>query len=117
MKTKRYHNIVDLDNCNEKINDKEFMRKFVQELATTVEMNILEGPIVAEGFDYNPGLSALAIVDFSHISIHTFSKYNEALIDIFSCKAYDREKVVKLCLDTFATAETKTREKEVCWGE
>jgi S-adenosylmethionine decarboxylase len=116
MHTKRFHNIFDLEGCNEKISDKALIRKFVEELAVTVEMNILEGPIVADGKDYNPGLSALAIVDFSHLSIHTFTKYQEVLIDVFSCKEYDREKVLKLCMDYFSTADTKVRQKEVWWG-
>ena len=79
-------------------------------------MKILEGPIIAKGKEINPGLSSLAIIDFSHISIHTFTNSNEALIDIFSCKEYGREIVLEISKKYFATSETKVRKKEVWWG-
>jgi S-adenosylmethionine decarboxylase len=116
MQTKRYHNIFDLENCNEKIGNAKIIREFVIEIAKTVDMSILEGPIVAEGAAINPGLSALAIIDFSHISIHTFIKFNEALIDVFSCKPYEKNKVLEVCLKYFGSPETKVREKEIWWG-
>lgn len=116
MKTKRFHNIFDLTNCNEKINDKKVIQKFVTEAVESVNMNILEGPIISEGIESNPGLSALAIIDFSHISIHTFTNNKEALIDIFSCKEYDRKKVLQVCKKFFATSDTAIREKEIWWG-
>jgi S-adenosylmethionine decarboxylase len=116
MKTKRYHNIFDLTYCNEKILDKKILRDFIEEVVEAVDMSILEGPIIAEGIASNPGISILAIIDFSHISMHTFANSNEALIDIFSCKEYDREKVLSLCKKHFATPKTVVRKKEVWWG-
>lgn len=79
-------------------------------------MKILEGPIIAEGVTDNPGLSALAIIDFSHISIHTFAKDNGALIDVFSCKEYDKNQVLEVCKDYFSKPGTQIRQKEVWWG-
>lgn len=116
MHTKRFHNIFDLENCNEKISNRDDVRKFVEMVVEAVDMKILEGPIVAQGVDINPGFSCLAIIDFSHISVHTFTKYNEALIDVFSCKEYDRERVLKVCKEFFGTPETTIRQKEVWWG-
>lgn len=116
MKIKRYHNIFDLTNCNKKINDKKVLRKFIEEVVNAVDMNILEGPIIAEGKVPGSGLSALAIIDFSHISIHTFTDNMEVLIDIFSCKEYKKEVVLNICKKYFATKNTKIRKKEVWWG-
>lgn len=116
MKTKRFHNIFDLEDCNEKINDPQILRSFLEELVKEVKMSILEGPIIAQGKSENPGFSAVAIIDFSHVSIHTFSNSKEALIDVFSCKEYDKEKVLKLCQKYFASSITKVRQKEVWWG-
>lgn len=116
MHIKRYHHIFDIDFCHDKISDKEFVADFVEQLAGVVDMHIIKGPIVAEGMPENPGLSALAIIDFSHISIHTFQKTNEVLIDVFSCKAYDKEKVLAFCKEQFATSQSTVREKEVWWG-
>lgn len=116
MQTKRYHNIFDLENCNDKIGNRDELRQLVQNIATAVDMKILEGPIVAEGVDINPGFSALAIIDFSHISVHTFTKYREALIDVFSCKPYDREKVLSVVKEFLGNPDTTIRQKEVWWG-
>jgi len=116
MVTKRFHNIFDLENCNERIGNRDDLRKFVEKVAESVGMKILEGPIVAQGVEINPGFSALAIIDYSHISVHTFTKYQEALIDIFSCKEYDRERVLNVCKEFFCSPETKIRQKEVWWG-
>ncbi len=116
MFTQRYHSIIDIDVCNVKISDRDLLETFVKLVATTVDMNIIAGPLVAEGIPLNPGFSAIAIVDFSHISIHTFTKYNEVLIDVFSCKPYDRLKLLAVCKEYFATESSNVREKEVWWG-
>lgn len=116
MHTKRFHNIFDLENCNEKIGNRNDLRELVQKIAEAVDMTILEGPIVAEGVETNPGFSALAIIDFSHISVHTFTNYREALIDVFSCKEYDREKVLGVVKDFLGAPDTTIRQKEVWWG-
>lgn len=116
MQTKRFHCVIDLTVCNELIDDPVFLKKFIDALAKEIGMTIIAGPLVAKGIPENPGYSALAIVDFSHISIHTFTLHKEALIDIFSCKPYDRERALSLCKETFSTSETVAREKEVWWG-
>lgn len=116
MRSKRYHHLFDLEYCNEKITSREALRVFLETLAQTIHMQILEGPILAQGVPTNPGLSAIAIVDMSHISIHTFSACDEALIDIFSCAPYDRQAVEKLCVDFFSTEKTVVHHKEVFWG-
>lgn len=115
MHTKRYHNILDIERCNNTIDNSEQLQTFIHQLAKEIDMTILEGPILAKGLDENPGWSVLAIVDFSHISIHTFTKHQEALIDIFSCKAYDRKKVHDFCINFFGTPESVVRQKEVWW--
>ncbi len=116
LQAKRYHIICDLKNCNEKIKDREALRQFLEDLVKTIDMTILEGPIIAEGKPENPGLSALVIVDFSHLSIHTFTKYDEVLIDIFSCKEFSRDLTIDYCLNFFGTTKEHSRIKEVWWG-
>src|SRR5689334_12846347 len=96
MHAKRFHNIYDIQNCNDKIADREVLRQFIEDVAKATEMQIIEGPIIAAGVESNPGLSGIAIVDFSHISIHTFTDYKGALIDVFSCKEYNRDKVLEV---------------------
>ncbi|KKR78327.1 MAG: hypothetical protein UU23_C0001G0091 [Candidatus Curtissbacteria bacterium GW2011_GWA1_40_9] len=116
MQQPRYHIICDLANCNEKIKDPLKIREFLEEIVKKVNMSILEGPIIAEGQPENPGISGLVIIDFSHISIHTFTKFNEALIDIFSCKPFERNPIVDFCTQYFEADASQSRIKEVWWG-
>lgn len=116
MKQPRYHIICDLSGCNEKIKNSKAVREFLEEVVKRVNMSILEGPIIAEGIDENPGVSGIVIIDFSHISVHTFSKYNEALIDIFSCKPFERNPLVDYCFEFFEADRDTSRVKEVWWG-
>jgi len=116
MQTKRYHIICDLKNCNEKIKDKQALREFLESLVKMLNMTILEGPIIAEGLPENPGLSAVVIIDYSDISVHSFTKYDEALIDIFSCKEFNKEIAIDYCLKFFGVDKEKSRIKQVWWG-
>ncbi len=77
MRQPRYHIICDLSGCNQNIKDAPRIREFLEEVVKQINMSILEGPIIAEGKPENPGISGLVIIDFSHISIHTFTKHNE----------------------------------------
>lgn len=116
MNTGRYHHIFDLNNCNERIADEVAMEGFIKELAEAINMTILHGPVVKEGIEENPGLSAIAIVDFSHISVHTFTNTRESLVDVFSCKPYDKDAAQAVCEKFFGTEATEVRHKEVYWG-
>lgn len=117
MQTKRYHHIFDLDHCNEHIRNESSLEELVKKIAKAVKMTIVKGPIVAVGIPENPGLSALAIIDYSHISVHTFTKFDEALVDVFSCKEYDRAELERVVTEYLSTSETTIRHKEVWWGE
>ena len=116
MKSKRYHIIYDLTNVNDKIADKSAIDAFIRNLVAKINMSILHGPIVVDGIEENPGVTAFVVIDFSHISIHTFTKYGEALVDIFSCKEFDREIAKKTCQEFFGVDDANTRTKEVWWG-
>lgn len=116
MQTGRYHHIFDLSVCNERISESAYVESFLREMVPAIGMTILAGPIMAEGIPENPGITGLVAVDFSHISVHTFTGPRETLIDIFSCKPYDREVAEEVCMKFFATPETEVRHKEVFWG-
>ena len=116
MQQPRFHIICDLSGCNGNISDPAKVREFLEGLVKKVDMSILEGPIITEGQPDNPGVTGLVIIDFSHISCHTFTKYNEALIDIFSCKFFERNPVVDYCCEFFGADRQNARIKEVWWG-
>lgn len=93
--TKTYHIIFDAIECDAKlISDEKFVFKLLMEIPKLVGMKILAGPNLIR--DYNPdntGITGIAIISFSHISIHTFSKTREVFIDVFSCRPFDYQKV------------------------
>ncbi len=116
MNTPRYHCIMDISEANDGIASVAVVREFLVKMATAVHMSILAGPVVVEGVPENPGVTGFAVVDYSHISVHTFTSYREAMIDVFSCKPYEREVMRRLCLETFGGEGSMVREQEVHWG-
>jgi len=117
MKSGRYHLIFDLvDVSPEIVSDKESLAQFIKELAETIKMKIIHGPVVVDGVPADPGITGFAIVDLSHISVHTFSKFNEVMVDIFSCQPYNRDKALNSILNYFKVPLSKLRTKEIWWG-
>ncbi len=100
--SKRFHIILDAYNCNPAVLDDSAKVKLALEtLVGLCEMKILHGPVVLEGVPENPGITGFVVIDFSHISIHTFTATKEMCVDVFSCKPYDYEKVKSYVKQTF----------------
>jgi S-adenosylmethionine decarboxylase len=117
MKTPRYHLITDISDADPAIlNDATGLSKFLETLPGLIDMHILYGPVVKEGIPENPGLSGFVIIDYSHISIHTFTKHNEALVDVFSCKPFEQEVAKQAICQYFQVDSEKVRERAVYWG-
>ncbi len=99
---RRFHLIIDAVDCEQKfLTNKTFLTQTIKKIAQLLEMEIIKGPVVVAGTPQNPGLTAFAIIDFSHISIHTFTQTNEFCLDIFSCKKFDYELLKKFVKQTF----------------
>ncbi|OGZ18755.1 MAG: hypothetical protein A2175_00510 [Candidatus Nealsonbacteria bacterium RBG_13_42_11] len=106
--TKRYHLILDFIKVDKKyLNDKNFLERLIISVSKVIKMNILYGPVVIEGGKHNPGLSAFCIIDYSHISVHTFSKEREFCFDVFSCKKFDGVKLEKHLTKTLKASQNK----------
>lgn len=117
MIQKRFHIILDLTNVSsKKLTDQEGLSQFLTTLPGQISMHVLKGPIIAEGIPENPGLSGFVIIDYSHISVHTFTANNEALIDIFSCKPFEKEDAISSVLKYFNVPRENARINEVFWG-
>ncbi|HNU96007.1 MAG TPA: bifunctional adenosylmethionine decarboxylase/class I SAM-dependent methyltransferase [Candidatus Magasanikbacteria bacterium] len=100
--SRRFHFVVDAFDCDVKLlSDKKFLNNLVIKIAKLLDMKILEGPVVISGIPENPGVTAFAVIDFSHISIHTFTNSREFCLDIFSCKTFDYKKLDNFVKNTF----------------
>jgi S-adenosylmethionine decarboxylase len=64
--------------------DKEFLEETVRKAAEIANMHLLEMKTwVVEGF--HGGISVIALVLESHISLHTWPDYGYATVDVYTC--------------------------------
>lgn len=100
--SKRFHIVIDAYNCEAAVLDNPAkVKKALETIAGLCNMHILHGPVVIEGVPANPGITGFCVIDFSHISIHTFTATHEMCVDVFSCKAFDYDKVKAYVKKTF----------------
>lgn len=112
--SRRFHIIIDAYNCQEKLlSDKEKINKVIKDIAGLCGMTLLHGPVAVDGVPENPGVTAFAIIDFSHISIHTFTKDQELCVDIFSCKPFSYYKVKEYVKEVFGLEDEYVKYVEV----
>lgn len=55
------------------------------------------------------GISAVAVITTSHISIHTWPEYGYAAVDIFSCQEDIPEEIYRLMADLLKAGRVETR--------
>lgn len=81
----------------------KLLARWCREVIEVVGMKCIAGPLcVYSDMEGNKGYTAVAVLDFSHLSIHVWDEISPALIefDLFSCKSFDIELVLKK-LDEF----------------
>lgn len=69
-----------------------FLDAWCKDVISRVGMKVIGGPLVVySDMEGNKGHTAIAILDFSHLSIHVWDEIDPALIefDLFSCKDFD----------------------------
>ncbi len=96
--------------------DEEQTISWMKKLINKINMNILAGPYSSRvSKKGNKGLSGVAIIDTSHISIHKWDEKNHTLIklNVYSCKEFKKSDVID-CLDEFkpVTVEYKYFDRE-----
>ncbi|MFX1318173.1 MAG: S-adenosylmethionine decarboxylase [Promethearchaeota archaeon] len=92
--TNRFQLIMEVADCDrEQLMDRSFVETIIRDVARLSEMELLHGPVVVEGRPHNPGLTGFAIIDYSHIAVHTFPSDREFILDLYSCKVFDAKKI------------------------
>ena len=112
---KHKHLLIRAEVQNPPKNEEETI-SWMRKLIKTIDMNILAGPYSSQvSKKGNKGLSGVAIIDTSHIGIHTWDEQEPALIqlDVYSCKEFKKADVID-CLDEFkpVTVEYKYFDRE-----
>jgi S-adenosylmethionine/arginine decarboxylase-like enzyme len=75
----------------------EHLSSWCREVITSVGMKCIGGPLVVHSdMEGNAGYTAVAVLDFSHLAIHSWDEISPALIefDLFSCKNFDIDLVL-----------------------
>lgn len=77
--------------------DIEFMSIWFKELINEIEMKILMGPyLVYLDKEGNRGFTGAAIIETSHIVMHTWDEESPNIIqlDVYSCKDFEKQIVI-----------------------
>lgn len=90
------HVRIEVYNVAEELtNDFQLFWRFLKELPKKVGMNALTPPIIVQGIPINPGLTGVLVIDYSHISFHAFTKKRRINFDLYSCKDFPAESVIR----------------------
>ena len=77
------HLLLELYNCdNEKLNDESFLRCTLNNAAKLAKATVLN--LISNKFEPQ-GVTAIALLAESHISIHTWPESSYSAVDIFTC--------------------------------
>ncbi len=77
------HLLLELYKCNyEKLNDESFLRCSLNRAAKIAKATVLN--LISNKFEPQ-GVTAIALLAESHISIHTWPESNYSAVDIFTC--------------------------------
>jgi S-adenosylmethionine/arginine decarboxylase-like enzyme len=72
--------------------DADRLSDWCKEVVAAVGMKVIGGPLVVYGdMPGNAGYTAVTVLDFSHLAIHSWDEVSPGLIefDLFSCKDFD----------------------------
>lgn len=107
MKVIGKHLTVDMYGCSfEALDDLEFVKNAMITAVTEANMTLLD-------FSYHKfepqGLTALALLAESHMSIHTYPELGYAAVDVFTCGDHSRpDKAVAVLKQFLKPEKTKT---------
>lgn len=106
------HLIIDGYSANPDIlKSEEFIYRWLDQYPAEIGMTKISSPYVVRYVGAKPedwGLSGLVLIAESHISIHTFVEPGFVNIDVFSCKSFDAEQVIKDISNRFELTGIKT---------
>jgi len=103
--------ILDLRNCETLPCKRKFLKEFLEQLCELIDMereklcfwDYYGHPKAYEkAADHLKGITAVQFISTSNITIHTIDVQKKVLINVFSCKDFDPDKVETFCEAWFA---------------
>ncbi|MFO8010411.1 MAG: adenosylmethionine decarboxylase [Dehalococcoidia bacterium] len=91
-----------------KIQDPEFIYRFLDTYPDQIEMTKVSTPQVSEYTLEEQGVSAFVLLAESHISVHTFPDQSYVNIDVFSCREFDIEQAIYEVESQFGLSGART---------
>lgn len=105
-----YHLMLDCAECNvEQMQQKENLIQFTKDLVKRIDMIAHGEPMVeyfGEGED-KAGFSLLQLISTSSITGHFVDHYKHIYLDVFSCKPFDQEVVIKCVKEYFGAGKCR----------
>ena len=105
------HLILDGDGCDvKKLGDLQAVYNFLDDVPSTIGMTKMIQPYVVKWKDKNSvheGVTGFVTIAESHLAVHTFPDNGRVYADIFSCKQFDKDVVIKIFKDTFKPKKLK----------
>jgi S-adenosylmethionine decarboxylase len=92
--------------------DEQFIYQLLDSYPARIDMTKIAAPHVFKYIGSKPedwGISGFVFIAESHISVHTFVERCYVNIDVFSCKDFDAERVVKDFKDKFQLTRLSSR--------
>jgi S-adenosylmethionine/arginine decarboxylase-like enzyme len=78
---------------------------FLNDLVKKIDMKILRGPFASYvDKDGNKGLTAIVMIETSHIAFHIWDEVDPALLqfDLYTCGSLDLDKVINIISSAFS---------------
>jgi S-adenosylmethionine decarboxylase len=106
------HLIIDgYGNNPDILQSEEYIYQLLDQYPAEINMTKISPPYVMKYVGAKPeewGVSGFVLIAESHISIHTFVEKGYVNVDIFSCKSFDTERVVRDLCKRLQLVEKKT---------
>ena len=86
------------------INTEEQGIEFLKDLVNQIDMKIIKGPFASYvDKDGNRGLTAIVMIETSHIAFHIWDEVDPGLIqfDLYTCGQLDLDRVMSIFKNTF----------------
>ena len=102
-----FHLLIDMSECNEKIDDEAAIEQFFGDIITELKMKPLSEIMIkkVDSGEEGRGISAVQMITTSSITFHSDDEERSVYLDIFSCKDFDPKHALEFACKTFEPKE------------